>query len=193
MPVTVSSVAVPVEAIGQRRPVAAEAAVALDVAELGVRGDGGQGVAFPRAGGEAAVRVRRVLRRMRPSVHPDHRLVAIAPPQDLPGQQLLRDRVRHHDKLQRERTDDRVDRRVHLALALGRGEGRDVVAQRLRPAISAERHAQEIDRFPRGAVVVLSDALPGAGEIDLGGRGSRRQRDRNDQRHETQLGIHSRT
>ena len=114
-------------------------------------------------------------RRMRPSVHPDHRLVAIAPPQDLPGEQLLRHRVRHHDELQRERTHDRVDRRVHLALALGRREGRDVVAQRLRAAVSAERHAEEIDRFPCGAVVVLPHTLPGAGEIDLGGRGSRRE------------------
>jgi hypothetical protein len=156
--------------------------MSLDVAELEVRGHGGQGVAFPRAGRETAVRVRRVRRRMRPPVHPDDRFVAIAPPQDLPGEQLLRERIGHHGHLQRERADQRVERRVHLALALGCREGRDVVTQRLGPAISAERDPEQIDRFPRGAVVVLSDALPGAGEIDLGVGRNRRQHGDHDQR-----------
>src|SRR5690349_1379705 len=137
--------------------------------------------------------MRSVLRRMRPAVHPDHRLVAIAPAQDFPGEQLLRDWVWHHDELQRERTHDRVDRRVHLTLALGRGEGRDVVAQRLRAAVGAERHAEEIDRFPRGAVVVRTDALPGAGEIDLRGRHDRdcghRERTREDPAYPAHLAL----
>src|SRR6185369_4333239 len=147
-----------------------------------VRGKGGQRVALPLAGGEAAMRVWRILRRMRPAVHPDHRLVAITPPRDLPREQLLGNRIRHHCELQRERADDGVDWRVHLALALGRRERRDVVAQRLRPAVSAERHAQEIDRFARGTVVVLSDTLPGAGEIDLGVGRRRHKRHGNYQR-----------
>src|SRR6185436_7669485 len=110
-------------------------------------------------------------------------------PQDLPRQQLLRHWIRHHDKLQRERTDEGVERRVHLTLALRRGEGGDIVTQRLRPAISADRHAQEIDRLARVAVVVLSDALPGAGEIDLGGRGSRGQDRHDDQYRGTLSGF----
>src|SRR5262249_13558842 len=149
-------VAMAVEAHGKRRTVAAEAAVALDVAEFRVRGDGGERVAFPLTRGESALRVRRQRRWKGPAGHPEPRLLAIAPPQDLPGEQLLRDRIRHHDELEGERTDDRVDRRVHLALAFGRREGRDVVAQRLRVTVSTERHAEEIDRFPCGAVVVLA-------------------------------------
>src|SRR4030095_9852128 len=94
-----------------------ETAMALDVAELEVRGDGGQRVALPLAGGEATVRGRGVLRWMRPSGPPGYRLVAIAPPRDLPREQLLGDRVRHHGELQRERADDGVDRRVALARA----------------------------------------------------------------------------
>ena len=86
------------------------------------------------------------------------------------------------ENLQRKRPADRVERRIHLTLPLGRRERRDVVAQRLRAAVRVQRHSEEIDRLDRLDVVRLPAASPRAGEIDLRERGNRREKDECDER-----------
>src|SRR5262245_42538233 len=133
------------EVLGDRRFVAVESTMTLDVPNLEMCRVYPERVAFPGTGREAAMRMRGVLGRMRPAVHPDCRRVAIDPSGDVPRDELLCNRIGRAGDLQAEWAGVRVERRVHLTLTLSHRQGGNVVAQSFRTPILVERHAEVIN------------------------------------------------
>src|SRR5206468_3698794 len=119
----------PDDVLGDGRVVAVESTMALDITHLEMGCIRPEGVPLPDAGRKAAMRVGCILGRMGTPVHPDRRGVAIDPSGNVPGHELLRDRVGFTCDLQPKWARVCVKGGVHLTLAFRDREAGDVVAQ----------------------------------------------------------------
>ncbi len=161
----------PEEVRRHRRFVAARRAVAADRAGLQVRRVGNERRAFPRAGGEAAALVRRVLRRMRAAVHPDRRRRLVFPGANLPVDRRPGDRICFVPDLHAERTHREIERRPHAALAFDHRQLRRRVAQRLGATVFVQRQSGVVHRIWTSAAlerVFMIPRRPRPGEFGLG-------------------------
>src|SRR6266404_525736 len=80
----------PDEMLDNRRPVAARNAVAPNPAFFQMGCINSKDVAFPLTGGESLRRVQRIIRRVRPTIHPDRTLRAPGKMVRVNGNELLR-------------------------------------------------------------------------------------------------------
>ena len=120
----------------------------------------GQNVAVPLSGGEAHERVRRILRRMRPPVHPDRPPLLIGS-EELPERNdLLRRRIFFGPYPELHRTTKNVRKAVRLALVFEKRDTPDVETLGVPARRIIHRNAREVALHIAGNAVGLVFVVP---------------------------------
>ena len=177
-----------------RRLIAHRYAVASMPAVLDVRRLDDQPVTLPAARREPHPRMRRITRRMRPTVHPDRARLLVSTDVVLVGDDFLRARIALGRDAQVQRAAIAVRRHVHAALLLRHAERRRVPALGELPSGVGQRDARVVAEADAGAAIgqiLVPNRAPVAFEIGLRhGRRCAAQRARKDCRVRGQASHH---
>src|SRR5205809_7132250 len=156
---------------GQRDLVAGGKSVAAVPTLFNVCGCYRQGVSFPFSRREAHPGVSRVVRGMRPSVHPDSAVLFVRTDVLLDRDKLLSVGLSFLPDPHLQGTAIDVGDRVHLALMLLHSQSRRIPAQSPLAGLFIDRKSQVIGQFRTGyalRLILVVTGSPRARQIDLG-------------------------